>query len=75
MYGCSFGSQGTKKNAVSEIKSESFVATSTINSKLDGAVEALSNALGNALAAIHKATAATDRKRMGYGNPNNQDDY
>jgi hypothetical protein len=63
-----------RDEALDRIGGERVIATNTISVKLDGAVEALSNALAHALAAIHKATAETDRKRMGYGNPKNQDD-
>jgi hypothetical protein len=62
-------------DALGDIKLERAASLATINARSDGAVDTLSNAIANALAAIHRATAEMDRKRMGYGNPNNQDDH
>jgi hypothetical protein len=64
-----------RAEALGDIKVERATSLATIGARSEDIIETISGALANALAAIQRATAEMDRKRMGYGNPKNQDDH
>jgi hypothetical protein len=64
-----------RADALGDIKVERATSLVAIGARSEGVIETIFGALAHALAAIQRATAEMDRKRMGYGNPNNQDDH